>query len=633
MNIVLILMVRNESKIIERCLKAVEGVVDAFCVHDTGSSDNTCDIVKEFLVGRTGCLTTSEWKNFGHNRTLSFQTARDYVRDTLKWDLDKTYGLLLDADMVFHVGDLRKQNLIQKGYTFTQVNGNLEYLNCRLIRMDYEWVCRGVTHEYWDGPTVPLPKEICWIDDRNDGGCKSDKFERDARLLEEGLKKEPENVRYMFYLAQTYNCLKRYKESTTWYKKRFRAGAWDEERWYSLYMIGQNYLALGDSVRFEKYMNLAYEFRPSRAEPLHKLSKYFREKLDNFKAYHYASLGLSIPLSKDSLFVEKDVYNGMFYYEKSILDYYVRTDKKEGLRDSMQYLMRSTGLVSVVLSNLQFYASPISKNIIPLKTSRPFGPDFLSSAVSLIEYPYANVRYVNYYVENGDFKTRNNEPVQTHNAYVNIETGEVVHMMDESTVGLPVRDHRIRGLEDVRVSGDKFTATVHNYDEHIRVMYGKYNKNTGTYSDCVVLPSPSNNLCEKNWLLIEGTTDMIYNWSPLQIVNNRGEIIKTHTTPGWFYLLRGSAPPKLYKNEWWVLTHFVEYSKPRKYYHCFVKLDKDTYAPKAVSLPFVFKTCAIEYCVSFTISPIGQIRMYASFNETDSSVVIASESDVEFLSI
>ena len=51
---VLILMVKNESKIIERCMKSVEGFVDAFCVTDTGSTDNTRDIVKDFLKTHKG---------------------------------------------------------------------------------------------------------------------------------------------------------------------------------------------------------------------------------------------------------------------------------------------------------------------------------------------------------------------------------------------------------------------------------------------------------------------------------------------------------------------------------------------------------------------------------------------------
>jgi tetratricopeptide (TPR) repeat protein len=633
MNIVLILMIRNESRIIERCLKAVADVVDAFCIHDTGSSDNTCALVDEFLVGRTGCLTRSEWKDFGHNRTLSFQNAQTYVRDTLKWDLAKTYGLLLDADMVFNAGSLRRQELTEKGYTVVQMNGTLEYPNCRLVRLDYDWVCRGVTHEYWDGPTKPLPKDVCSIDDRNDGGCKSDKFERDARLLEEGLQKEPDNVRYMFYLAQTYHCLGRDKDAIQMYKKRFKAGGWDEERWYSLYMIGQSYNKLNQIAKFEKYMNLAYEFRPSRAEPLYKLTKYFREIAHHYKSYHYANLGDRIGMSNDSLFVESDIYNGLFQYEKSILDYYVKSDRKEGARSSVRYLLHSASMVHNVLANLHFYTAPISTNVHALATPQPFGPEFRSSAISIVQYPYANVRYVNYWIEKGEYKTPRNEPVQTHNAYINLETMEVLQEMDESSIGLPKRDHHIRGLEDVRVCGNEFTATVHDYDPNVRVMRGNYNKELGTYSECVVYPSPLGKPCEKNWLLMEGTSNMIYDWYPLRILDKSGKEVVQHATPPLFSILRGSASGVIHKNELWVLTHFVEYSTPRKYYHCLVKLNKDTYKPTAVSLPFVFRSPSIEYCTSFTVNPIGQLRFYVSFNDSDSSVMICPDSAVEFFSI
>jgi glycosyltransferase involved in cell wall biosynthesis len=204
MRIVLILMVRNESRILRRCLDAVVGVVDAFCVHDTGSTDDTKAIATEFLADHPGCLTESVWSDFGTNRTKSFQSAKEFVLSN-GWDPKETYGLLLDGDMVFQPGLLKQQTLTEVGYTIVQIAGTLAYPNCRLVRFDHEWTCRGVTHEYWDGPTTPIPKAVCWIDDRNDGGCKSDKFERDARLLEQGLKDEPTNVRYMFYLAQTYH--------------------------------------------------------------------------------------------------------------------------------------------------------------------------------------------------------------------------------------------------------------------------------------------------------------------------------------------------------------------------------------------------------------------------------------------
>lgn len=40
--------------------------------------------------------------------------------------------------------------------------------------------------------------------DWEDGGCKADKSERDIRLLTQGTRDEPDNVRYFFYLAHSY---------------------------------------------------------------------------------------------------------------------------------------------------------------------------------------------------------------------------------------------------------------------------------------------------------------------------------------------------------------------------------------------------------------------------------------------
>lgn len=613
MKLVLILMVRNESKILLRCLRAVEDVVDAFCIHDTGSTDNTCEIARTFLETRKGCLTESTWKDFGHNRTLSFQVARDYVQ-TVGWDLAETYGLLLDGDMVFNAGGLRTFPLKDIGYSIVQVAGTLEYPNCRLVRMDHPWKCVGVTHEYWDGTVTAIPKSICWIDDRNDGGCKTDKFERDARLLEKGLEEDPTNARYMFYLAQTYNSVGRWKDSIAMYKKRISAGGWYEEVWYSHYMIGQCYLALGDPVRFEAWMLRTYAKNPSRAEPLYKLTKYFREKADHYKAYHYMKLGKAIPPSTESLFVESDVYTQLFHYEQSILEYYVHPNTNAGLIASVEYMLRGTSLQHSVVSNLEFYARPLG-TVERLSLPSPFGPEYRPSAVSLRTYPYANVRYVNYWIEDGDYKTPPGKCVQTENAYVNLETGAVLAKMQDSSVTLPRRDVAVKGLEDIRLyGGDRFTATVQEYCEGVRVLDGVYNPVDRVYENCKILESPNNRPCEKNWLPVADTGNMIYDWHPLCVL---GKETIVHSTPPIFSLFRGSAPPIRNGSEWWALVHFVHYSKPRKYYHCVVVLDL-AFKPLRISLPFVFRSASIEYCVSMRMVP-SALECYVSFMDKDAS--------------
>ncbi len=626
MKLVLILMIKNESAIIERCLSAVEPIVDAFCVHDTGSTDDTREKVQEFLKTRKGCLTTSEWKNFGHNRTLSFQAAKQYVQYELKWDLADTYGLLLDADMVFQPGTLREQMLSGTGYTIVQCGGVLEYPNCRLVRMDYNWTCKGVTHEYWDGPTKPLPKEVCWIDDKGDGGCKSDKFERDARLLEEGLEKDPGNVRYMFYLAQTYHCLGRHKDAIRMYKRRYEAGSWDEERWYSLYMIAQSYLTLGDPATFEKYMLKAYEFRPSRAESLYKLAKYFREKGQHYKAYQYVLMGKGIPLSSDSLFIETPVYKDLFHYEETICLYYLK-QKREGLRASMKYLLTRSAHTESVQRNMLFYVEPIGDAYHTHPIQRDLvGRDFHPSSVSSLG-DLQMVRFVNYSITNTgsyDMKDGNyspNHPVRTKNVLWR-STGRTTIMNDE-TIGLLRRPHHIRGLEDVRIYRDaskalRFVATGAEFSESIRIITGQIDEATGSYSNCVVVDSPLNATCEKNWIPVNETNDVIYSWNPLRVGHIDGStfvVDKTIKTPDFFRHLRGSAVPIRIQDKLWCLVHYVEYSSPRKYFHCIVELDPTTYEPKRISLPFIFRQEGIEYCLSMAETEEGLECMVSSWDD------------------
>jgi glycosyltransferase involved in cell wall biosynthesis len=614
---VLVLMVRNEEKILRRCLDSVSGVVDAYCICDTGSTDKTREIATEFLATHTGCLTEVPWRDFGYNRTASFLRARDYL-EANGWNLRTTYGLLLDADMTFVPGSLRTHPLDGLGYTILQCAGSMEYPNTRLVRMDYGWVCRGVTHEYWDGDCQHLPRSICRIDDFNDGGCKSDKFLRDTSLLEVGLVNEPTNVRYMFYLAQTYHSTQRWKDSIAMYKRRIAAGGWFEEIWYSHYMIAKCHKELGNIPKFEEWMLRAHAYRPERAESLYQLALYFREHGHHYKAYQYVVMGQKIPMSTDSLFIETDVYNGLFDYEQSVLDYYVKSDRYEGLRSSTRYMLKLGLHHPSVLYNLQYYVTPVPSERKQLSFPSLFGPDMSPSALSVIAYPIVNVRYVNYKVTNGVFIVPDTLSL-CENACFNVETGTLVSTLDESTVGLPTNNHTVRGLEDIRGFMDGkgnqcFTATVHNYEENvIRILRGQYSP-SGSYSKCVVLPSPRGRTCEKNWLPISGTDLMIYEWNPLTLVDGTGHIVKEIPTRPMFSVFRGSAPPIRVETSWWALVHMVDYGATRKYYHCIVELSHE-FVPTRVTMPFVFVSPAIEYCLSFR-KVDASLHFFAGINET-----------------
>ena len=644
MKLVLILMVRNESRILERCLTSVKDVVDAFCIHDTGSTDKTVEIAKEFLEkGKyKGCVTTSEWKNFGFNRTSSFEEAQNYLK-TMDWDLKDTYGLLLDADMIFRPGTLKEQKLGDLGYSVIQRGGHLEYPNCRLVRMDHAWKCLGVTHEYWDGVTTRLDKSICWIEDYNDGGCKSDKFERDARLLEKGLQDDPTNVRYMFYLAQTYHSLGRWKDSIAMYKKRYNAGSWDEERWYSLFMIGDAYLRLGDPLKFELYMQKAMTFRPGRAEASYALTKYFREKGEHYKAWFYLLRGRSLPMSTDSLFIDMPVYTGRFDYEATILLYYIGK-QDDGLRESMKYLMNKTENLDSVYKNMGFYVKPLGTPITNHPVPRDAaGPDFHPSSVSFCGN-LQNVRFVNYIIDqrNGSYTMKEgtyspDHKVRTRNV---LWDGKQAVLMDESNTGLNLLPHRIEGLEDVRVYVDalkviRFVATCAQVGPKIRMVQGDYNLSKRALLNCKVVEPPTDTACEKNWLPIPSTNSVIYAWHPLQIgtvKDDRLDIHVSHPTPWFFRHLRGSAVPIRMGSDILVLTHYVEYTQPRKYYHCIVTLDGEDYKPTRITMPFTFHATGIEYCLGWKIEN-GDITFAFSSWDDNPCITTAPFSRFEWMNV
>ena len=626
-------MVKNEEKILKRCLSAVEGLVDAYVITDTGSTDKTVDLASEFLETHEGTVEMCTWKDFGHNRTLSFKNAQNYCK-AKKWDLNQTYGLLLDGDMIFVPGKLKEQTLGELGYTLIQSAGNLDYPNTRLVRMDYNWVCRGVTHEYWDGDCKSISKEICYIDDQNDGGCKDNKFPRDLALLLKGVQDEPDNVRYWFYLAQTYHSMGKWEQAIENYKKRIEMGGWFEEVWYSHYMIAKSYENLNNPVLFEEWVQKGYEFYPKRSEALYHLVKYLRMKGEFFKAMHYIRIGKNIPLSQDSLFIERDAYTGLFEYEETVCRYYTLGTKREALRDSMKYLLSDKPFLDSVYSNMKFYIEILEGKSKPYSIQRDlFGPNFHPSHVSIAE-PYHNIRFVNYNLNHTnttytmkDGLYSENNPVMTQNACYNEITQEVT-LMDDTSTNLTKIEARVKGLEDVRIYRDslgemRFAATVAEYVPHHAMMRGKYDPDTGKYSDCIIMESPSGSYCEKNWLALSGTDDVIYHWFPLQVGKYRGSKLDIHTrhpTPWFFRHLRGSGAPAKVKNEWWALTHFVIGEHPRNYFSCVVVIDAASFRPKRISVPFLFHSTYVEFCSNIRVKGKTITCIYSTLDDNLSEI-------------
>lgn len=566
--IILHLMIRNESKIIERCLKNAIDYVDAVCILDTGSTDNTIDICRQFLSRTNKPFKISEepFKNFGHNRTVSFRKCQQLCKK-LKWNPEITYTMTIDADMIIKPQSSFKDfKLTYNGYNAIQDNGNIKYYNIRFMKCGYDWKCIGSTHEYWSGdPHTKIPFEVFYIDDKNDGGCKSDKFERDVRLLTEEIKENPKNERAHYYLGQSLKDLGRFEEAIEMFKKRISLGGWIEEVWYSYYQIGRCYDHLKDEHQMEFWLNKAFQYHSKRAEPLYHLTKYFRIYSQHYKAYHYYLKGKDIQFPKDDLlFIEENVYKGLFDYENTILACYVNGKTKwDSLCETISYINRNIPFfLHNVYDNIVFYADsltnfiyngiytkflfpsyeevdkvnlkslsenssssevdpkeaiPNSSTILP-PTSTSNKTTYLVSSCSIVPYSndnnkrfLLNTRYVNYTIDSrgcyhmsssdGKIKTKNGM------IYLNehFQPTDTLKVMKENITVYP---SNIEGLEDLRLFYHqcklKFTASSKNItnDDKIVIVYGDYNEHLQLISNVTVLEPPRPSNCEKNWIYV-----------------------------------------------------------------------------------------------------------------------------------
>ena len=654
--IIVTIMIKNEERIIKRCIDRALSIADAICISDTGSTDKTLEILSEYLptLSIPTHVANHTWKNFGHNRTLSFQASQEFCK-TLEWNPEFTYGLLLDGDMNFVMTDqFQKTDLTANGYRIIQRNGSLEYYNTRFVKLAYPWRCVGVTHEYWDGSDCE-PLTTVLIDDVGDGGCKDDKFSRDERLLKQGLEEEPTNERYMFYLAQTLKDLKKLPEAIEMYKRRIAAGGWYEEVWYSMYVISKLSYEIGNLTDMEYWALKAYDYNKNRAENIYFLTRIFRERSDHYKAWHYMKMGQAIKKPSDLLFIEQDVYSHLFAYEKTILDYYIQPHKRdEAIRHLIDYYNKNGGHC---YSNMQHYTDPVKlvdQRLLPFKQIG----DYVATSTSFIRQKnnngyLLNVRYVNYRIQgDGSYLMMANGVLSRDNA---VRTRNFMVQTDQNFVPTgpleemhpafpPKHDSYIKGLEDLRLYDDpvdnqiKWIATSmeYSYNGKIRQVTGTYDPASNKLSGGVSLRPPfQEGDCEKNWINA-AHNEFIYSWCPFRIGKADGEnftIIQSQETPKFFEHMRGSTNLVEYYGSLYAITHVVQYITPRKYYHIVVRLNKTSRKIEAYTNPFYFKNNTIEYTLGMDIVDNGMMKVILSQYDMNPLLVTIDLATLRFYNV
>jgi tetratricopeptide (TPR) repeat protein len=620
------MIVKNESKIISRLFDSVIKLIDSYCICDTGSTDNTIQLIQEYFADRgiPGKIVQEPFRDFAYNRSFALKACHGL----------SDYVLLLDADMILQINpnlDISgvKMMLKDDGYYLFQGNDNFYYKNMRIVKntgtIDY-W---GVTHEYVrmyeNAQTTKIDKEIMFILDVGDGGAKADKFERDIALLNRGLIDSPNNALYTFYLANSYHDIGDIDNAMMYYTKRSELGEWIEEIWFSFYRIGTCYKEKGDIPKAIHYWMKAYESFPNRIENLYEIVQYYRLNNQNRTAYAYYMMADQCRKKwpqTDYLFMRKDVYEYLLDYELTIITYYIQDiifDPMHSFAHIPKYSMKvlnydNETIVKSTLSNYKFYSPCLTLSddySIHSLTKCGVTDGYVSSTPSLCLNEagelVVNDRYVNYKIDDrGNYI--NQSTISTINVITVIDLLSMTRKTQHTLKYDMSLDGHYEGIEDVRLLSHSDGTLYYNGNRgvngYIYVEHGII-YDDGTVKSGLLKKSGQHSV-EKNWVLFEDSHQKlkcIYKWYPLTVgsinVDYEYAVEQDISMPSIFKYVRGSTNGVLRGNEVWFLCHVVSHEDRRYYYHMFVVLDRTTFALKKYTQLFTFAKEKVEYSLGF----------------------------------
>jgi hypothetical protein len=274
------MIVKNESHIIVETLKHLLSYMtfDYWVISDTGSTDNTRELIKDFFKehGIPGELDETPWKDFGYNRTVAFERAYKKTDYVFVWDADDEIR-----------GSFRiPEPLIADSYIFTFGNeSGFRYSRCQLFNNHKKWKYVGVLHEYpacteTVGPPVNVRGDYYFVSGRKGARNKDpNKYLNDALVLEkayeESVEEKNPNGRYVFYCAQSYNSANIFDKAIEWYKKTLATNTWIQEKYVSCLEIYSMYEQQGKGELGLSYLVESYKYCNTRIECIYRLIKYY----------------------------------------------------------------------------------------------------------------------------------------------------------------------------------------------------------------------------------------------------------------------------------------------------------------------------------------------------------------------
>lgn len=244
MKICLVMIVKDEAKVIERCLKSVLPIVDCYSIVDTGSTDETKEIIKKFFDPKNiqGEIHDHPFVNFEDARNHAILKAKDKADYCFTIDADEELNVAYEFTREALNEQLSKNDAGIMDVFFESVT----YSRRAFFKTQKPFRYFGAVHELLmcDEPSQEEKINNLSVSVYRDGNSwkqdLKDKYLGHAKLIHDYIDANGMEPRHVFYLAQSYRDAGEIEKSIAWYQKRVEiTTGFFEERYWSQYMIAQ----------------------------------------------------------------------------------------------------------------------------------------------------------------------------------------------------------------------------------------------------------------------------------------------------------------------------------------------------------------------------------------------------------
>lgn len=297
------MIVKDEAHVIERVLESVYPIIDYYTIVDTGSTDNTKELIEKFFKSKKvdGQILDRPFDNFENSRNHALNMSKD------KTD----YSIWIDADEKLHIDEKFDKNLLDKDIYIVNTHiGNMKYTRNQIWKNSVNFKWHGPVHEFLvpngDFKVTSDTIEHLTIEVFKDGASWQNtevhqKYKKHAELLEDYILNENKEARWVFYTAQSYfdssiipdnrsESQERIRRAMHYYKERLAMpSGYKEERYYSQYKLAMCKLKLEYPwIEVKEEFIKAYEMDNLRCESFKLIIEYYNNIQRYDSAYIYS---------------------------------------------------------------------------------------------------------------------------------------------------------------------------------------------------------------------------------------------------------------------------------------------------------------------------------------------------------